>query len=115
MSRSQMANNPSFVSRVVFFATVSLAACGTLSQPTPPASAPAASARAAPEAPAEGLTEATLYDLLLGEIALQRGDAALAAQTYLDVAKRTRDPRVVRRAVEVANFARLPELAIEAA
>ena len=61
------------------------------------------------------LNEPTLYEFLLGEIALQRGDAALAAQTYLDLAKRTRDPRVARRAVEVASQARQPELAIEAA
>jgi len=61
------------------------------------------------------LNEPTLYDFLLGEIALQRGDLPLAAKTYLDLAKRTRDPRVARRAVEVANQARLPELAVEAA
>ncbi len=61
------------------------------------------------------LNEPTLYEFLLGEIALQRGDAVLAAQTYLDLAKRTRDPRVARRAVEVASQARQPELAIEAA
>ena len=56
-----------------------------------------------------------LYEFLLGEIALQRGDAQLAAQTYLDLAKRTRDPRVARRAVEVASQARIADLAIEAA
>ena len=56
-----------------------------------------------------------LYEFLLGEIALQRGDAALSAQTYADLAKRTRDPRVARRAVEVANEAQLPEVALEAA
>jgi tetratricopeptide (TPR) repeat protein len=61
------------------------------------------------------LNEPTLYDLLLGEIALQRGDLPLAAKTFLDLAKRTRDPRVARRAVEVANQVRLPELALEAA
>jgi tetratricopeptide (TPR) repeat protein len=63
----------------------------------------------------EDLSEPTLYDFLLGEIALQRGDLPLAAKTYLDLAKRTRDPRVARRAVEVANQARQPELALEAA
>jgi len=61
------------------------------------------------------LNEPTLYEFLLGEIALQRGDAQLAAQTYLDLAKRTRDPRVARRAVEVASQARLADIAIEAA
>src|SRR5687768_17626386 len=39
------------------------------------------------------LSEPTLYDFLLGEIALQRGDLSLAARTYLDLARRTRDPR----------------------
>jgi tetratricopeptide (TPR) repeat protein len=62
-----------------------------------------------------GLDEATLYELLVGEIALQRGDAALAAQTYAELAKSTRDPRIVRRAIEVANFARQPDLALESA
>jgi Flp pilus assembly protein TadD len=61
------------------------------------------------------LNEPTLYEFLLGEIALQRGDAQLAAKTYLDLAKRTRDPRVARRAVEVASQARLADIAIEAA
>jgi tetratricopeptide (TPR) repeat protein len=78
-------------------------------------------ANACAQAPQQDLKEIgelnapTLYEFLLGEIALQRGDAALAAQTYLDLAKRTRDPRVARRAVEVASQARQPELAIEAA
>lgn len=61
------------------------------------------------------LSESTLYDLLMGEIALQRGDALLAAKTYAELAKSTRDPRVARRAIEVANFAHQPELALDAA
>ena len=59
--------------------------------------------------------DSELYDMLLGEIAQQRGDYALAAKTYLELAKRTRDPRVARRAVEVANEGRLTDLALEAA
>jgi tetratricopeptide (TPR) repeat protein len=59
--------------------------------------------------------EPELYEFMLGEIALQRGDTELAAKTYLELAKRTRDPRVARRAVEVASKANRPELAIEAA
>ena len=59
--------------------------------------------------------DSELYDMLLGEIAQQRGDYALAAKTYLELAKRTRDPRVARRAVEVANEGRLNDLALEAA
>jgi Flp pilus assembly protein TadD len=65
--------------------------------------------------PPQELTEPLLYDFLLGEIATQRGSPGFAAQTYLDLAKRTRDPRVARRAVEIANFARMPEVALEAA
>ena len=64
---------------------------------------------------AKELNEPTLYELLLGEIALQRGDNALAAKTYLELARRTGDARVARRAVEVATQAKLPELALEAA
>ena len=65
--------------------------------------------------PPQDLTGQLLYEFLLGEIAAQRGSPGLAAQTYLDLAKRTRDPRVARRAVEVANFARMPDLALAAA
>jgi tetratricopeptide (TPR) repeat protein len=62
----------------------------------------------------EQVDEPALYDMLLGEIALQRGDYALAAKTYLELAKQSRDPRVARRAVEVANQGKLTDLAIEA-
>jgi len=65
--------------------------------------------------PSGDLNEPMLYEFLLGEIAVQRGDNGLAAQTFLDLARRTRDPRVARRAVEVANQARMPELALDAA
>jgi hypothetical protein len=68
-----------------------------------------------PPPPAADMSEPMLYEFLLGEIALQRGDTGLAAQTYVDLAKRTRDPRIARRAVEVANQARSPELGLQAA
>lgn len=65
--------------------------------------------------PAQELTKQLLYEFLLGEIATQRGSEGLAAQTYVDLAKRTRDPRVARRAVEMAKAARMPQEALEAA
>ena len=65
--------------------------------------------------PQQDLSEQLLYSLLLGEIAAQRGNPAQAAQTYLDIARQTRDPRIARRAVELAQFARTPEVALEAA
>jgi len=72
-------------------------------------------AAAQPAVPPSDLSEQTLYEFMLGEIAVQRGDFELAAKTYLDLAKRTGDARVARRAVEVANQGQLSELALEAA
>src|SRR5690349_11866564 len=59
--------------------------------------------------------DADMYDMLLGEIAQQRGDYALAAKTYLELARRTHDARVARRAVEVANQGHENALALQAA
>ena len=78
-----------------------------------PAGAPAAAAK--PELPKQDLTEATLYEYLLAEIAGQRGALGLSAQAYADLAKRTRDPRIAKRAAEVAVYARMPSAAIDAA
>jgi len=61
------------------------------------------------------VNEPALYELLLGEIAMQRGEYSIAAKTYLDLARRTRDARIARRAVEVANQGKLVDLSIEAA
>jgi len=87
------------------------------------ADAPASEAQApAPEPvdrsalPNQELTETLLYEFLLAEIAIQRGNAALSAQAYVDLAKRTRDPRIARRATEVAAlYARMNNAAIDAA
>src|SRR5215470_1349987 len=65
--------------------------------------------------PNQDLTENLLYEYLLAEIAAQRGNVGLAAQAYVDLAKRTRDPRIARRATEVALYARMNNAAIEAA
>jgi tetratricopeptide (TPR) repeat protein len=69
----------------------------------------------APALPPQDLTETVLYEFLLAEIATQRGNVGLAAQAYVDLAKRTRDPRIARRATEVAMYARMPGAAVEAA
>ena len=87
--------------------------------PVVPAADPAraeapAGAPAAAELPS-GLTSQILYEFLLGEVALQRGQAQIAAQAFADLARRTRDPRIARRAAELAAYARSPELAVEAA
>jgi tetratricopeptide (TPR) repeat protein len=65
--------------------------------------------------PKQDLTETLLYEYLLAEIAGQRGNVALSAQAYVELAKRTRDPRIARRATEIALYARMNNAAIEAA
>jgi tetratricopeptide (TPR) repeat protein len=65
--------------------------------------------------PNQELTENLLYEYLVAEIAVQRGNVALGAQAYVDLAKRTRDPRIARRATEVALYARMNNAAIESA
>ncbi len=91
-------------------------------QDEPETAAPAADLQAAdPEAakqtdlPKLDLSETILYEFLLAEIAGQRGNVGLAAQAYIDLAKRTRDPRIARRATEVALYARMNNAAVEAA
>ncbi|MDD5250177.1 MAG: tetratricopeptide repeat protein [Rhodocyclaceae bacterium] len=61
------------------------------------------------------LTPQLLHEFLLAEIAGQRGQVALAVGTYLDLAKATHDPRVAKRAAEVALFSRQYDAALEAA
>jgi hypothetical protein len=65
-----------------------------------------------PPAP-QGLTSQVLYQFLLGEIAGQRGELKLSAEAYADLAGRTRDARVAKRATEVALYARQNALAIK--
>jgi Flp pilus assembly protein TadD len=84
-------------------------------RPSPAAAIPSATAPGTEKLPKEELTDQILYQFLIAEIALQRGHTELAAQTYLDLAKRTRDPRIAQRAVEVAEYARMPQLALESA
>ncbi len=71
--------------------------------------------RAADPLPAQELTARTLYELLLAEIAGARGQISLSTQLYLDLARNTRDPRIARRATEVAMFARNLEATSQAA
>lgn len=58
------------------------------------------------------LTPQLMYQFLLGEIAGQRGDLKLSAEAYADLAARTKDARVARRATEIALYARQSSLAL---
>lgn len=56
-----------------------------------------------------------LFQYLMSEIAGQRGSSAVAFSGLFDLAKRTRDPRVARRAVELAFQSRQFDQALESA
>jgi Flp pilus assembly protein TadD len=100
---------------------VAVAAMSTVTTAAVPAErvdlAQAAQRRAAPPAatPAGELTGQILYEFMLAEVALQRGQVQIAAQAYADLTRRTRDPRIARRATEVASYARANTLAVDAA
>jgi tetratricopeptide (TPR) repeat protein len=56
-----------------------------------------------------------MYRLLVGDVALQRGDSALAARAYYEAARDTRDVRIARRATEISLAARQRALALDSA
>jgi tetratricopeptide (TPR) repeat protein len=81
---------------------------------TPQAVVPAPSA--IPPARAQApLTADLMYRLLIGDIALQRGEPALAARAYYEAAREAKDAKLARRATEIALVARRRGLAAEAA
>lgn len=65
--------------------------------------------------PPQPLTEQLLYQFLLAETAWQRGERRLAAEAYADLAARTGDVRIARRATELAVLAQAREPAMQAA
>ena len=68
-----------------------------------------------PALPKLEMSQAILFKLLLADIALQRGQLNVAVQSYLELARETRDPRIAQRATEVAWNSRFVGVAIEAA
>lgn len=65
--------------------------------------------------PKQELTAPILFDFLLGETALQRGNLEVAVGRYLKLTQTTRDPRIAKRASEIALHARHPFAAERAA
>jgi len=68
-----------------------------------------------PTEPAPALSADIMYRILVGDIALQRGEPALAARAYYEAARDAQDATLARRATEVALFARQRGLAMDAA
>jgi Flp pilus assembly protein TadD len=63
----------------------------------------------------DGLSADLFYKFILADVALQRGELSLAARAYYEAARETRDPRVARRATEIALAAKQRSLAVDAA
>jgi outer membrane biogenesis lipoprotein LolB/Flp pilus assembly protein TadD len=56
-----------------------------------------------------------VFQVLAAEIALQRGQIAASYQTYLALAKNTKDPKIAQRAMEIAIAGQSPGSSLEAA
>jgi tetratricopeptide (TPR) repeat protein len=96
--------------------TAAILALGlTLAGPGQGAETPAGAAtkRALSQVASENILARTVFQSLLGEFALRRGDTQLGVEAWSDLALRTRDPKVLARAVEVAGFARQYDRALE--
>jgi predicted Zn-dependent protease len=88
--------------------------------PSTPPAAPATAASAAPVVPDEPPTHSAMdaplfYQLLIGEIELQNGQAGVAYQVLLDAARRTADEALFKRVVNIAIQARAGDQALVAA
>ncbi len=77
----------------------------------PPDEQPANQSEPLPQIP---LTSDLMYQILSADVAEQRGLEVYAFDSMLDVAKETKDPRLARRAAEIAVKARKSRDALEA-
>ena len=92
---------------------------GPANRPTVAQNEPAATPASAPEAsrplPEVELTGPLLFEIVAAEVAVQRGEFSAAFATLTKAARETRDPRLARRATEVALGARDAAQALESA
>lgn len=66
-------------------------------------------------APRKELTPQLIYRLLIGDVALQRGEYTIAARAYYEAARETGDASLARRATEIALASRQRAIALDAA
>lgn len=97
------------------FLVLSATCLGTAQAEPPAANADSAAETKDANLPRQPLTPEWLFQLLLAEIAGQRGQIGLSMEAYDDLARATRDPRIARRAAEMALHGRKIEAALEAA
>jgi tetratricopeptide (TPR) repeat protein len=102
--------------RIVFALAAALSAGSVLAQPGPlPAEPPEATAKPGPSPEVGGLPPEIFYRIMVGDVALQRGEPALAARAYLDAARETGNAALARRAAEIALATRQRAMAEQAA
>jgi tetratricopeptide (TPR) repeat protein len=92
-----------------------LAVTPVLAQDEPSNAAATAPGAAKPAAPAADLSPDAFYRIMLAEVALQRGEPAVASRAYLEAARETRSASLARRAAEVALATRQRSVAEQAA
>lgn len=78
------------------------------------ASAGAAADQPGKHAPRSALDGQLFYQLLIGEMELRNGQPGAAFQVFMDAARRTKDPLLFRRAIDVALQSRAGNEALEA-
>ncbi|HET7136193.1 MAG TPA: tetratricopeptide repeat protein, partial [Casimicrobiaceae bacterium] len=104
-----------FVAALAIASTASLHAQQDV-HPVPPTAVTPAPDVASSRVPHDADLSADLfYRLLLGDVAMQRGDMVVAARAYLEAARSTSDSRLAGRATEVAIAARDRTLVRDAA
>ncbi len=93
-----------------------LAACALHAQTKPPEAFGLAEARATQDAAASSALDSTLfYQLLVGEITTQGGEAAAGFALMLDAARKTNSPQLYQRATDIALQSRSGDSALQAA
>jgi tetratricopeptide (TPR) repeat protein len=100
--------------RVALALAAVCAAAGAFAQSPPLPGGVPQEERPAPAAD-ERLSADVFYRVLLGEVALQRGEPHVAARAYLEAARESRQPRLARRAAEIALMTRQRGMAEQAA
>ncbi|MGL6072119.1 tetratricopeptide repeat protein [Craterilacuibacter sp.] len=86
------------------FTLLALSGCASsrLAGTGTPAVPVAEAARVEPVLPLQPLSPQIFYGVIVSEIAAQRGGVGASAQTYLELAREARDPRLAQRAAEFA-------------
>ncbi|KMY86818.1 TPR domain protein [Candidatus Paraburkholderia calva] len=101
------------ITGAVAFALAALAFTSAHAQD--PDSSPVPSGDEKQDLPNVAMSSQIVFQVLAAEIALQRGQPAPAYQTYLALARDTKDPRFAQRATEIAIAAQSPNDALTSA